>query len=80
MCFLHILDECMGYFNYHATVRRLIREGRLRGYRIVDRYRGISPALLLFFDDERRPVVPIREHRFAEYLPLLREWENEKRD
>ena len=70
----------MGYFNYHATVRCLIREGRLRGYRIVESYRGISPALLLFFDDARRPVIPIREDRFPEYLPLLRAWENEKRD
>ena len=70
----------MGYFSYHAMVRRLIREGRLQGYRIVPVYRGISPALLLFFDDARRPVLPIREHKFDEYLPLLRAWENEKRD
>ena len=65
----------MGYFNYHAAVRRMIREGRLRGYRILDSYRGIRPALLLFFDDARHPVMPIREHRFSEYLPLLAEWE-----
>ena len=61
----------MPYFNYHATVRRLIREGRLTGFRLVADYHGIRPALLLFFDDARHPVMPIREHRFHEYLPLL---------
>ena len=68
----------MGYFNYHALVRRLIREGRLRGYRIVESYHGISPALLLFFDDARHPILPIREERFAEYLPLLEAREKQK--
>ena len=69
----------MAYFNYHATAKRLIREGKLQGYRIVESYRGIRPALLLFFDDVCHPVMPIREHRFSEYLPLLEEWEKEKR-
>ena len=67
----------MAYFSYHATVRRLLREGRLLGYRVVEEYRGIRPALLLFFDDARHPVMPIREHRFAEYLPYLSEWERD---
>ena len=65
----------MAYFNYHATARRLIREGRLRGYRIVGEWHGIRPALLLYFDDLRHPVMPIREARWGEYLPLLRAWE-----
>lgn len=67
----------MAYYSYHATVRRMIREGKLRGYRIVEEHRGIRPALLLFFDDARHPVMPIREHRFSEYLPLLSAWERE---
>lgn len=61
----------MPYYNYHATAKRLIREGRLSGWLICARYRNISPALLLFFDDVRHPVMPIREYRFEEYLPLL---------
>ncbi len=68
----------MPYFNYHATAKRLIAEGRLLGYRIVDDYRGIRPALLLFFEDARHPVMPIREHRFDEYLGLLREERGEE--
>ena len=70
----------MPYFNYHATAKRLIGEGRLIGYRIADEYRGISPALLLFFDDARHPVMPIREHRFSEYLPLLKGAVEKKRE
>ncbi len=65
----------MPYFNYHATARRLIVQGRLTRFCIVDRYRHISPALLLFFDDARHPVMPIRAERWAEYEPLLRDWQ-----
>ena len=61
----------MPYFNSPATARRLIREGRLTGFRFAREYRGIRPALLLYFDDPRHPVMPIREHRFADYIPLL---------
>ena len=61
----------MSYFNYHATAKRLIREGHLSDYRFVSEYHGIRPALLLFFDDPQHPIMPIRAHKFAEYLPLL---------
>ena len=66
----------MPYYNYHATAKRLIKEGKLAGYYFTDRYKSISPALVLLFDDAKHPVMPIREHRFDEYLPLL---PNEKR-
>ena len=61
----------MAYFNYHATAKRLLREGKLLSWRIVSEYNGISPAMVLIFDDPVHPVMPIREERFAEYLPLL---------
>ncbi|MFJ1330957.1 hypothetical protein [Capnocytophaga canimorsus] len=36
-------------------------------------YKHISPCLLLYFNTE--PYVrPIREHRFAEYQPILEAW------
>ncbi len=63
----------MPYFNYHAAAKRLIAEGKLTDYRFVERYKTISPALVLFFDDVRRPVMPIREEHWDEYLPLLGE-------
>ena len=61
----------MPYFNYHATAKRLIKEGKLISFRIVEDYKGISPAMVLFFDDPDHPVMPIREERFPEYFPLL---------
>lgn len=61
----------MPYFNYHAAAKRLLRAGKLRDFRIAAHYHGISPALLLYFDDPDRPVMPIREHRFDEYLSLI---------
>ncbi len=61
----------MPYFNYHAKIMKLIKEGKLVGYRFVDEYKGIKPALLLYFFDERRPIMPIRAHRFDDYLSIL---------
>ena len=61
----------MGYFHYHGTAKKLIRQGRLTEGRIVKGYKGISPALLLFFDDEKHPVMPIRPDRFEEYAVIL---------
>ena len=66
----------MGYFNYHATAKRLIKEGKLLRYYIADTHRGISPALILVFDDATHPIVPIRESRWEEYLPLLKDIPN----
>ncbi|MBE6639017.1 MAG: thermostable hemolysin delta-VPH [Ruminococcaceae bacterium] len=61
----------MLYYNYHATAKRLIKEGKLTGYFFTEHYKNISPALVLLFDDAKHPVMPIREYRFDEYLPLL---------
>lgn len=61
----------MAYFNYHATVKKLILEGKLIEYYFAERYNNISPALVLVFDDIKHPIMPIREHRFKEYLTLL---------
>ena len=61
----------MGYFNYHAKAKKLIFDGKLLNYKLVENYNGIRPALLLFFDDTKHPVMPIREHKIPEYLLLL---------
>ena len=63
----------MPYFNYHAVAKRLIAEGKLTDCRFADSYHNISPALVLFFDDVRHPVMVIRRERWDEYLPLLGE-------
>ena len=61
----------MAYFNYHQTAKKLITEGKLISYQIVDEYNGISPALVLVFNDDVHPVMPIRQERFFEYLTLI---------
>lgn len=61
----------MAYFNYHAKAKRLILSGKLIGYYFAENYRGIKPALVLLFDDDKHPVMPIRKHKFIEYLSIL---------
>lgn len=65
------------YFNYHATAKRLIKTNRLRDYYFTERHERISPALVLVFEDEKHPIMPIREERWEEYAQLL--WEHEKK-
>ncbi len=57
------------YFNYHAKAKRLIREGKLVSFAFYDKWNGISPALVLFFEDEK--PMPVREHRWREYLDII---------
>ena len=61
----------MGYFNYHATAKRLIKDGKLKEYRFLPEYNGIKDVLLLIFDDEKHPIMPIRKNRWREYFELL---------
>jgi len=57
------------YYNYHATAHRLISEGRLTGYEMLDSYHKITPCLLLYFDNHK--PMPIRDYRWTEYLPMF---------
>ena len=59
------------YFNYHAKVKKLIRENKLVGYKFVGEYNGIKPALLLFFVDTDRPIMPIRKEKWDTYAEFL---------
>lgn len=59
----------MAYFNYHAKLKRLIKEGRLLAVQFFESYHGISPAMVLYFDNET--PMPIREQRFEEYANLI---------
>lgn len=61
----------MSYFNYHATAKKLIRDGKLKAFLFTERYNNISPALVLLFDDIKHPVMPIRKQHWAEYMPLI---------
>lgn len=59
----------MPYFNYHAKAKNLIKEGHLVKFEFVPKWGAISPALVLFFDNNR--PMPTREHKFDEYMQLL---------
>jgi hypothetical protein len=61
----------MGYFNYHAKAKNLIKDGKLIDYYITENYNGISPALVLVFKDEKRKTMPIRQHKWEEYFKIL---------
>lgn len=61
----------MDYFGHHGTIRRLLAEGKLIEWYYTDRHNQIAPALVLVFDDAAHPIMPVRENRWPEYLPLL---------
>ena len=61
----------MGYFNYHAKAKKLIKDGKLKKFYFTKNHNGISPALVLVFDDATHPLMPIREDHFGEYLALI---------
>lgn len=63
----------MSYFSYHRLAKSLIRKNKLVGYTFAQNYGKISPALILVFDDLKHPIMPIRQHRWDEYIPLLPE-------
>jgi len=56
----------MAYYNYHATAKKLIKEGHLVSIEIFDRWNNIAPALVLIFDNHR--PMPIRRYKWDEYL------------
>lgn len=49
--------------------------GHLIKFEIVKNWNGISPALVLYFDNNK--PMPIREYRFDEYFNILRGNQNE---
>lgn len=58
-------------YPYHNKIKQRIKNGELLRFEYVDKYKNISPCLVLYFDTEPH-VKPIREHRFAEYEELLK--------
>jgi len=57
-------------YPYHNKIKQRIRQGELVGYEYVDKYKQISPCLLLHFSTEPK-VRPVREHRFEEYNKIF---------
>lgn len=59
----------MNYYNYHGKAKKLINEGHLIKFEIVERWNQIAPALVLYFDNHR--PMPIREEKWNEYMKLI---------
>lgn len=57
-------------YPYHNRIRQRIQNGELLHYEFVEKYKQISPCLLLYFSTEPE-IRPIRRHRFLEYLSFL---------
>ncbi len=57
------------YFNYHAKLKKLIQMGCAVGFERLEEYHGISPCILIYFDNGEK--WPVREPRFDEYLFLF---------
>ena len=59
-------------YPYHNKIKQRIKNNELVGYEYVEKYKSISPCLLLHFDTEPKQR-PIRAHRFEEYEALFKE-------
>ena len=57
-------------YPYHNKIKQRINNNELKGYEYVEKYKLISPCLLLFFTTDPK-VRPIREHRFKEYEDII---------
>lgn len=61
----------MSYFNYHATAKNLIKQNKLITHYFTPKHNNIQPALVLVFNDLKHPIMPIRQHKWQEYLSLI---------
>lgn len=57
-------------YPYHNKIKQRIANKELVSYEYVQKYKNISPCLLLYFDTEPK-IRPIRAHRFDEYEELF---------
>ncbi len=57
-------------YPYHNRIKQRVKNKELKSYEYVEKYKSISPCLILYFHTE--PYVrPIRSHRFEEYELIL---------
>ena len=61
----------MAYFNYRAKAKKLIKEGHLTHYEILSKYNKISPAMVLYFKNNK--PMPIRKEKWSEYYELFKQ-------
>ena len=57
-------------YPYHNKIKQRIKNNKLVKYEYLDKHKGISPCLLLYFNTEPK-IRSIREHRFKEYEEII---------
>lgn len=57
---------------YHITIKQRINNNEFVRYEYVEKYKNISPCLLLHFSTEPK-IRPIRKHKFKEYEEIFKE-------
>jgi len=57
-------------YPYHNRIKQRIKNKELINYEYVEKYKDISPCLLLYFSTEPK-IRPIREHRFKQYEDIF---------
>jgi hypothetical protein len=57
-------------YPYHNKIKQRIKNREMISYEYVEKYKQISPCLLLHFSTDPK-IRPIREHRFKEYEIIL---------
>ena len=57
-------------YPYHNKIKQRVANNELLKYEYVDKYKNISPCLILYFETEPH-IRPIREHKFKEYEMIL---------
>ncbi len=57
-------------YPYHNKITQRIKNNELIKYEYVDKYKDITPCLLLYFSTDPK-IRPIREHRFDEYEKMF---------
>ncbi|MGN1162779.1 MAG: hypothetical protein ACI4T2_02560 [Christensenellales bacterium] len=50
-------------------MKNKIEQVGVEKFEFVEKYKNISPALLIYFKDGS--MMPIREHKFLEYIALI---------
>ena len=58
----------MTYFDYHAKIKKIIKNFELKAYFFDKEYKNIGFAMVLCFENK---IYPIREEKFFEYFELI---------
>lgn len=64
-------------YPYHNKIKQRIKQKELIRYEYVEKYKNISPCLVLHFSTEPK-IRPIREHRFEEYEKFFKTLSEDK--